>query len=64
MPELERRLRGRGTEDEAAVSKRLANARGEMAESEAGYWNCRLVNNDLGETFEELKSVVSKECLL
>jgi guanylate kinase len=42
---LERRLRGRGTEDEAAVALRLANARKEL--DRAGEYEHHIVNDDL-----------------
>ena len=45
MAELERRLRGRGTEDEEQVARRLANARSEMAR--APEYDVRIVNDDL-----------------
>jgi guanylate kinase len=47
MPELEKRLRGRGTEKEASIHTRMANAKKEMAKTEvkgffhkAGLYNC------------------------
>jgi guanylate kinase len=55
MQELERRLRGRGTETEEAITKRLANAAKEMEYGqEAGNFDRIFVNADLKETFEEL----------
>ena len=45
--ELEKRLRGRGTDAEESIVKRLANAKGEMA-----YWKAYtyiVINNDLEE---------------
>ncbi len=41
---LERRLRGRGTESEAAVNQRLRRAREELAESH--WYDVQLVNDD------------------
>lgn len=54
--ELERRLRGRGTEDEAAVERRLATARTEM-ECAARY-DVRLVNDDLDRAVDELAHLI------
>lgn len=54
--ELERRLRGRGTEDEAAIEVRLANARAELAR--AASYDVRIVNDDLGRACDELEAVI------
>ena len=54
--ELERRLRGRGTEDEASIETRLANARGEMAYADS--YDVRIVNDDLERACLELQNVI------
>lgn len=55
MEELEKRLRGRGTEKEESIKKRLANAKAELDYgNEAGNFDMVLVNSDLKITFEEL----------
>lgn len=56
MEELERRLRGRGTEDEADVEVRLSNARTEMAH--AADYDVRVVNDDLERAVGELEAVI------
>ncbi len=56
MDELERRLRGRGTEDEEQVALRLANARSEMAR--APEYDVRIVNDDLERACSELQEVI------
>jgi guanylate kinase len=56
MDELERRLRGRGTEDEASIECRLENARREM-EMAASY-DVRIVNDDLTRASEELERTI------
>lgn len=56
MEELERRLRGRGTEDEESVELRLSNARIEMAH--AGDYDVRIVNDDLDRACSELEDVI------
>lgn len=56
MEELERRLRGRGTESEAEVERRLANARREMAQ--APLYDVRIVNDDLERACSELRQVI------
>ena len=56
MEELERRLRGRGTEDEASIKTRLANARGEMAYADS--YDVRIINDDLERACLELQNVI------
>ena len=56
LEELERRLRGRGTEDEAAIERRLATAHTEL-ECAARY-DVRVVNDDLDRAVEELAHVI------
>lgn len=52
--ELERRLRGRGTDTEATIVKRLANAEKEM--QQAHWFNAWIVNDDLDRAYDELRS--------
>ena len=54
--ELERRLRGRGTEDEASIELRLANARKEM--ECAAVYDARVVNDDLDAAVSELRALI------
>ena len=56
MAELERRLRGRATEDEASIERRLARARVELGL--AGRYDVRIVNDDLGRACSELAQVI------
>jgi guanylate kinase len=54
--ELERRIRGRGTDDEAAISRRLERARQELqAEAE---FDAVLVNDDLERALAELEGLM------
>jgi guanylate kinase len=53
--ELERRLRGRGTEKEEAIQKRLANAHSEMAYLEHHLSGNKIINDALEDTFIKLK---------
>lgn len=55
MEELERRLRGRGLDDEATIERRLANARLEMRE--ARWYDALLVNDDLDAAYDALRAV-------
>jgi guanylate kinase len=59
LEELERRLRGRGTEDEDSLRRRLANAAQEMQEADA--YTCLIVNDRLEEAVLALKSVIIAE---
>ena len=56
MGELERRLRGRGTEDESSIELRLANASHEM--DLASLYDVRIVNDDLERATEELAATI------
>ena len=55
---LEARLRGRGTEDEASVQKRLGKAAQELEAAPA--FDVQLVNDDLETAFAEATQLVSK----
>ena len=55
---LEKRLKGRQTEDEAAVRKRLETARREMAL--AGHYDEVVVNDDLDQAVEQMEQIVWK----
>eukprot|EP00536_Pseudo-nitzschia_multiseries_P001962 jgi/Psemu1/294628/fgenesh1_pm.26_\ len=64
LEELEKRLRGRGTETEESIKKRLANSKQEMEYGhEAGNFDRIFVNADLKETFEELASTAQHSSL-
>jgi guanylate kinase len=56
---LESRLRGRGTESEEAVSKRLNNAKAELAAAdEPEFFQHVIVNDNLDDAFAQLKSIL------
>jgi len=59
LPVLEQRLRGRGTENEATIAKRLNNARKELAS--AGAYDYMIVNDQLDEAVESLRSIIIAE---
>lgn len=59
ITELERRLRGRNTEDEATITLRLANAKSEMAAAER--YDYLVVNDQLGEAVKMLGSIIIAE---
>lgn len=57
--ELETRLRGRGTETEESIQKRLTQANKEIAYSqEPGAYDRLIVNDDLSKAFAELERFV------
>ncbi|OQR95316.1 guanylate kinase [Achlya hypogyna] len=61
MADLEKRLRGRGTETEDKIKIRIANAKGEVDFGTAeGNFDKVLVNNDLDEAFAELEETLAK----
>ncbi|MBV5317576.1 MAG: guanylate kinase [Desulfobulbaceae bacterium] len=59
LTELERRLRGRGTESEATVAVRLANACKELACIPA--YDYLIINDRLDEAVESLRSIIIAE---
>lgn len=59
MEVLEARLRGRGTDDEKVICRRLRNAEAEMAC--AAQYRFRIVNDDLEQAYAELKALILRE---
>ena len=59
LDELERRLRGRGTDDEATVQKRLAKAQKEI--ENYALFDYLVVNDDLDRAYDRLRGVVLAE---
>ncbi|KAF5717708.1 guanylate kinase [Fusarium mundagurra] len=55
---LEARLRARGTEDEASISQRLAQAKLELEFAETGVHDIIIVNDDLDEAYRQLEDFV------
>jgi len=61
LDELEKRLRGRGTEDEEQITTRLRNAHNEMASlKEDGLYDHVLVNQNLDACLVDLQTVASR----
>ena len=58
MDELERRLRGRGTDAEKVVEVRLANAGSEIEIGKA--YDAQLINDDLDRCVGELEALVQR----
>ena len=57
--ELERRLIGRGTEDQEKVRERLARSREEFLL--ARYYDYLVINNDLDQAVEEIRAIMTAE---
>ena len=57
LDELERRLRGRGTENEATIRRRLESARRELAR--APEFHYQITNQDLDKATAELREIVA-----
>jgi guanylate kinase len=55
----EQRLRGRDTEDEAAIQRRLANARRELARS--GEYDYQVINDHLDTAVAQLREFVQRQ---
>ena len=55
MSELEHRLRGRGTDEEASIARRLANADAEIRQ--AHWFDAWIVNDDLDAAYDHLRAV-------
>ncbi len=60
--ELARRLRGRGSEDEAETARRLAAAREEIETAErSGVYKHEVVNDDLEQAVQQVVDIVNEE---
>lgn len=59
LEELERRLRGRGTDSERAIEARLIRARQEY--QEADFYDYLIINDDAGKAAKELSAIILAE---
>jgi guanylate kinase len=59
MTVLEERLRGRGTDSEEVITRRIRNAKDELAAAEL--FKYRVVNRDLEETVDQLAAIIRSE---
>lgn len=59
VEELERRLRGRGSEDEETINKRMARAEEEMEFEK--YYKYSVLNDDVNRAAEEILSILKSE---
>lgn len=60
--ELSRRLRGRGSEDEEALQRRLGQARREIQTAQAsGVYNHCVINDDLEKAIREVTEIIKQE---
>lgn len=61
IEELEKRLRGRGTEKEADIQGRLSAAQGELDYAkEEGAYDVTIVNDDLEAAYAKFKAYIDK----
>lgn len=58
LRELERRLRGRGTDSDATIAKRLGKAEYEL--SFADKYDCRVINDDIDHASEQVASAIEE----
>ena len=64
MDELARRLRGRATEDEAALTRRLAKAQQEISLAQAsGIYKHAVINDNLERAIEQIVAVIQEESI-
>ena len=56
--ELERRLRGRGTDSEESITLRLRNCKFELDMAETLHFPHVIVNNSLDQAYEELRQII------
>jgi guanylate kinase len=60
---LERRLRGRGRDDEPSIQRRLAEARREVEIGvNSGVYDARIVNDDLDRAIEQTCELARNRC--
>ena len=59
VEELEKRLRGRNTEDEATIQRRLEEAKVELERSKQ--YDYVVINDDLERAIAEVESITRKE---
>jgi guanylate kinase len=60
MAELERRLRGRGTDSDEVIRRRLLHARAECEKGAQSY-DYMVINDQVDQAFQQLKSIVIAE---
>jgi len=59
LEDLEKRLRGRNTESEESIQRRLHNAKGELEfTKKQGFFDIVLVNDNLEATYDKLKEFI------
>ena len=63
IEELERRLRGRGTEKEEAIQKRMENATMELAQTDLSFWNAKVVNDDKEKAYQSVRTMITENCM-
>ena len=67
LEELERRLRGRGTETEEKINKRLKGAIHEIEHSKDLSWDAYIINDDVQVAYTKLRDILKQsrdECTI
>ena len=59
IEELEKRLRGRGTESEEAIQKRLNTVKSEMVNAE--HFDYKVINDEVDRAVEEIEKIIKHE---
>ena len=59
IEEYEKRLRARGTEDEASLQRRLAGARCELAQESRYHYS--VINDDIDQAVRDLESIIQRQ---
>jgi guanylate kinase len=59
IAELEKRLRGRGTDSEESIQRRLTNAHKELTSASTMWWDAWIVNDDLDRSYQQLRSIIT-----
>ena len=59
LEELERRLRGRATDDDDAIARRLLNARGELAQQP--FYDYAVVNDAVADAVSSIRAILQAE---
>ena len=61
VKELEARLRGRGTESEETIQRRLTNATKEISSASSMWWDGWVLNDDLDRAYQQLRAAVVRK---
>ena len=63
IEELEKRLRRRGTEDEATIQRRLEAAHKELEEVCLPFWDAKIINDEKMKTYSDVRTLLVDKCM-